>query len=88
MKTFLYLPSGYKTRTNRVTTGIAQTGEVSRKGTVTHVEHWDDRVDAVVGPATVRYLREPDGTIRPLTFAEQVDRGYFVVGRGPIGVRS
>ena len=87
MRRFLYLPSGYKKRTHRVVTGVAHTGEISPKGVVTHTETWDDRVKAEVGPAAIRYLREPDGHIRPLTFTEMVDRGYFVVGRGPIGVR-
>ena len=85
---FLYLPSDYKTRTHKVVTGIAESGEMSEKGTVTHTETWDDRVAVDAAPAGIRYLREPDGTIRPLTFQEQVDRGYFIVGRGPIGVRG
>ena len=84
---FLYMPSDYKKRTHKVVTGVAKTGEISPKGVVTHTETWDDRVKAEVGPAGIRYLREPDGTVRPLTFQEQVDRGYFIVGRGPIGVR-
>ena len=88
MKRFLYLPSGYKKRTHKIVTGVAKTGEVSEQGVVTHTESWDDRVKAVVSTAGIRYLREPDGTIRPLTFQEQVDRGYFIVGRGPIGVRK
>ena len=87
MKRFLYLPSGYKKRTNKIVTGVARTGEVSLKGIVTHVETWDDRVAATVGPAGIRYLREPDGHIRPLTHQEQIDRGYFIPGRGPVGVR-
>ena len=87
MRRFLYLPSGYKKRTHKVVTGVARTGEISPKGVVTHTETWDDRVKAEVGPAAIRYLREPDGHIRPLTFKEQVERGYFIVGRGPIGVR-
>ncbi len=85
---FLYLPSDYKKRTHKIVTGVAESGEMSEKGTVTHTETWDDRVAATVGPVGIRYLREPDGTIRPLTFQEQVDRGYFIVGRGPIGVRG
>ena len=84
---FLYLPSDYKKRTHKIVAGVAKTGEVSPQGIVTHVETWDDRVAATVGPAGIRYLREPDGHIRPLTFQEQVDRGYFISGRGPIGVR-
>ena len=87
MRRFLYLPSDYKKRTNKIVTGVARTGEVSEQGIVTHVETWDDRVAATVGPAGIRYLREPDGHIRPLTFQEQVDRGYFIPGVGPIGVR-
>ena len=88
MKRFLYLPSGYKKRTNKIVTGVAKTGEISKQGVVTHTESWDDRVKAVVSTVGIRYLRNPDGTIRPLTFQEQVDRGYFIVGRGPIGVRK
>ena len=84
---FVYLPSYYKKRTHKVVTGVSRTGEISPKGVVTHTETWDDRVKAEVGPAGIRYLRERDGTIRPLTFQEQVARGYFIVGRGPIGVR-
>lgn len=88
VKKFLYLPSGYKKRTNRIVTGIAKSGEVSPKGTVAHTSHWDDRVDAEVAPAGIHYLREPDGHIRPLTFNEMVAKRYFVVGRGPVGVRA
>ncbi len=84
----LYLPSDYKKRTHKVVTGVARTGEVSKQGVVTHTETWDDRVKAEVRPAGIRYLRERDGSIRPLTFQEQVARGYFIVGRGPIGVRQ
>ncbi len=89
VKKFLYLPEGYKKRTNRVVTGIAKTGEVSSKGTVAHTSHWDDRVDAEVAPAGIHYgLSKSTGEIRPLTYAEQVEKGYIVPGRGPVGARA
>lgn len=43
-------------RTNVVTEGVAQTGQVSDKGTVSHKEHFDGRMDAVarVRPISVK----------------------------------
>ena len=43
-------------RTNVVTEGIAKTGQVSDKGTVSHREHFDGRVDAKarVTPVTAK----------------------------------
>ena len=85
MRPALFLPSDYKKRTRRVVSGVAKTGEVSPKGTVTHIEHWDDRVSVDAGPAGIHYIQDGDG-IRPMTFPELVEHGYFIVGRGPIGV--
>ena len=86
---FLYLPEGYQKRTNRVVTGIAKTGEVSLKGTVAQIEHWDDRMDAEVAPAGIHYgLSVSTGEVRPRTYKEQVDKGYIVPGRGPVGARA
>ena len=48
----VYLPEGYKQSTRERTEGVATTGQVSPKGTVTHRDHWDGRVDATVRPAT------------------------------------
>lgn len=44
------LREGYKTSTQSTTDGVATTGQVSPRGTVEHVEHWNGRVDAVVRP--------------------------------------
>ncbi len=82
-----FLPEGYKERTNTVVTGKAKTGEVSVKGLVAHTETWDGRIAATVGQNTIRYVRNPDGTIRPMTFRESVERGHFILGRGPTGIR-
>ena len=88
MKQFLYLPSGYKKRTNRVVTGVSKKGEISPKGIVTHTEFWDDRVKAEAAPAGIHYgLSKSTGELRPLTYAEQVAKGYIVPGKGPTGVR-
>ena len=73
---------------NRVVEGIAKTGEVSPKGTVAHIEDWDGRVAVEAAPSAMRYVIEPDGRIRRMTFREQVDKGYFVVGVGPTGVKG
>ena len=85
---FLYLPSDYKKRTHKVVTGVAKSGEMSEKGTVIHTETWDDRVSVDAAPAGAHYIRDPDGNPRLMTFDEMVDRGYFIVGRGPVGVRA
>lgn len=84
---FLYLPSGYKSRTNTLVEGVASTGEVSPKGVVSHTEDWEGRVSAKAGPAGIRLILNPDGTIRNMTRAEQLDKGYFLAGKGPIGIR-
>lgn len=49
----LYLPQGYKDRTHSTTEGIASTGQVGEKGTVTQTEHWDGSTDATVRPGSV-----------------------------------
>lgn len=74
-------------RTNTVTEGVAKSGEVSPKGTVEHTEDWEGRIVARVAPATIRYVRDPDGTIRPKTMKEMIRDGQFIRGRGPIGIR-
>lgn len=80
----LYLPQGYKNRKHLVTEGVAKTGEVSPKGTVTHAEHWDGRVAADVQMVTMRYeYSAKTGRFRQLTFKELVERGYFIIGKGP-----
>lgn len=83
MRKFLYLPSGYKNRKHAVTTGVAKTGEVSPKGTVTHTEDWEGRVAADVAPAQIHLVVDPDGSIRNMTHEERLERGYFIPGRGP-----
>lgn len=81
------LPSGYKVRKHYVTDGIARSGEVSPKGTVTHAEDWEGRVSAHVLPGTQRWLW--DGRrLRQMTFKEMVERGYFILGKGPVGHRE
>lgn len=87
MRKFIYLPQGYKNRTRTKVEGVARSGEISQKGVVSQTEHWDGRLSAAAGPAGVRLIRDPDGTIRNMTFAEMVARGYFIIGKGPIGVR-
>ena len=87
MKRVFYLPSGYKSRTTTKVEGRAKTGEISPKGLVGHTHHWDGRIAANPAPAGIRYIRDPDGTNRPMTFTEMVAHGYFIMGRGPVGVR-
>ena len=88
MKRVLYLPSNYKSSTTRKVDGRAKTGEVSPQGLVAHTEDWEGRIAADVAPGTVRYIRDPDGTWRKMTFKEMVERGYFILGKGPKGVRN
>ncbi len=76
-----YLPD--PPRTNTIFEGVAETGEVSTKGTVAHTEDWEGRIMATALPATIRYIRDPDGRIRPMTMPELVDHGFFIVGTGP-----
>ncbi len=68
----------------RVTTeGVAATGETSPKGTVTVREAWDGRVAAAARPAGVHYGYNDAGEIRKLTMDEMIERGYFIIGKGP-----
>lgn len=83
-----FLKEGYKQSTRKTVDGRATTGEVSRKGLVAHTESWDGRIHAEAAPAGIRLVADPDGTIRPMTFKESVERGYFILGRGPKGVRN
>ena len=87
VKRAIYLPSGYKRSNVTRIEGRARTGEVSRQGLVSHTEHWDGRVSANVQRSTIRYVRDRDGTVRPMTMAEMVAKGYFTLGQGPSGFR-
>lgn len=85
----LYLPNGFKDRTNTITEGQAESGEISPKGLVSHTEDWEGRISARVQPATVRVRWDP--TIRKWrlkTMQELIDEGLFIVGKGPRGIRS
>lgn len=84
-KRFLYLPSDYKHKRHKRVSGVAKTGEISPLGTVTHTEDWEGRIQAEAAPSAMRYIRDPDGTIRRMTLKEMVDRGYFILGKGPKG---
>ena len=81
-----FLPEGFKTRKNRTVEGIAKTGEISHKGIVGATEDWEGRVAGDVGAVSMRYINDR-GHIRKMTFREQVDRGYIIPGRGPVGVK-
>ncbi len=41
-------------RFRKRTEGIAKTGQVSNKGTVTHTDYWSGRVAALARPTTIR----------------------------------
>lgn len=71
-------------KVNRTVEGRAKTGEVSPKGLVAHTEDWEGRVAAEAAPATIRLIRTRDG-VRPMTMPEMIERGYFIVGKGPNG---
>lgn len=86
VRPFLYL-ARYRQKTNTTVAGVSKSGEVSPKGVVAHTEDWEGRIAATAAPAGIHYIRDPDGTIRKMTFKELVDHGYFIVGRGPTGVR-
>ncbi len=73
-----------KRKPNITTEGIAHTGEVSKRGTVSHEEMWDGRIAAKANPAPMHYAYNDDGEIRPLTMSEMIDKGYFIIGKGPI----
>ena len=88
VKRLWFLPSRYKDRTHTVVEGVAASGEVSRQGVVATTEDWDGRKSVVAGPATVHSRYEHStGEVRPLTMDELIDRGLFVVGSGPTGIR-
>ncbi len=80
-----YLPPGYKKSTRTRTEGRARSGEVARSGLVSHTDYWDGRMSANVQRSAIRYVREPDGHIRPMTHQEMVAKGYWTEGRGPSG---
>ena len=86
MKPFIYLPSGYKRKTNTVIEGRSRTGEVSPKGLVAHTEDWEGRVAANAAPNSIHWIVDRGG-LRAMTMVEQVNRGYFIPGRGPRGMR-
>lgn len=87
MRPYLYL-ARYRQKTNTTVEGVSKTGEVSPKGVVAHTEDWEGRVAATAGPAGIHLIRDPDGHIRKMTFSELVEHGYFIVGRGPAGIRK
>ena len=70
-------------RPSTTTEGIARTGEVSKRGTVSHREEWDGRIAAQANPAPMHYVYNDDNEIRPMTMNEMIAKGYFIVGRGP-----
>ncbi len=73
------------TRTNTTTEGRARTGEVGPKGLVTHRETWAGNTAVVAQPGTIHYCYDDDGNFRKLTMVEMVAKGYFILGRGPLG---
>lgn len=83
----LFLPEGYRNRENTTVEGVARTGEISKKGLVGHSEDWEGRIRATTSQTALRYVREGN-RIRPMTMSEMIDRGYFVLGKGPTGVRK
>jgi hypothetical protein len=70
-------------RSNTTTVGIAATGEVAPRGTVTHTEEWTGEVAATARPAPLHWAYNDAGEIRPLTMAEMIAKGYFIIGKGP-----
>lgn len=86
MRKYLYL-ARYRQATNTTVEGIAGSGQVSPKGLVAHTEDSEGRISVTAAPSAIRYIREPDGTVRPMTLKEMVDRGYFHVASGPTGIR-
>ncbi len=75
----------HPTATNTTIEGRAKTGEVGPKGLVTHREVWDGSTAVVAQPGTIHYCYDDDGNFRKLTMVEMMAKGYFVIGRGPIG---
>jgi hypothetical protein len=86
MKKTLYLMRYKRGATHTTVEGIARTGQVSPRGIVAHTEDQEGRIAAHIGPSAIRYIREPDGHIRPMTIREMIDRGYFLVASGPTGI--
>ena len=79
-----WLAEGYKLRKHRTTEGVASTGEISPKGTVSHVEDWEGRIAAEAAPGGLHWgYSVSTGLYRPLTFKELVEKGYFIIGKGP-----
>lgn len=56
---FTFLPENYKKRTRIRVDGLAATGQVSPQGTVTHRDHWDGSMDAIVRPEPARLAAVP-----------------------------
>jgi hypothetical protein len=83
----LYLPEGYRQQKRVVKRwGVASTGEVSKNGTVTQIEHWDGSMDAVVkpkpfgvklkrvaegSPAHLKAMQELEAALKELRVAER-----------------
>lgn len=77
-----------KESVNVVTEGISKSGEISPKGVVTHIEHWDGRVEVEAGPATQHFVYfKSTGQLRRKTLTELIAEGKFYVGKGPTGIR-
>jgi hypothetical protein len=87
MKKVLYLAK-YRRQTNTTVEGVAKTGQVSPQGIVAHTEDWEGRIASLAAPSAIRYIREPDGHVRPMTLKEMIVRGYFHVASGPVGIRK
>ncbi len=86
MKKPIYLPSRFKHRKNTTVVGRAKTGEISQNGLVSFTEDWEGRIASNAAPNAIRYVLE-NGKFRKMTFQEMVDRGHFILGRGPTGIR-
>jgi hypothetical protein len=85
-----FLKEGYKERKNTHVAGVAQSGEISDRGMVAHTEDWEGRIASKALPPTVRYVRDPSHPrgARPMTMQEMIDRGLFILGRGPEGMSA
>lgn len=78
---------GRKGATNKIVEGVAKTGEISPQGTVSHIEDWDGRIEAIAAPPTTHYVYfKSTGELRRKTLQELIDEGKFYVGHGPTGV--
>ena len=71
------------TKLHTTVEGRAKTGEVAPRCLVTNVESWDGTTSATAQPAPMHYVYNDDGEIRPMTMLEMIDKGYFIIGRGP-----